>query len=132
MGSAEPHSRAENREKSHFFRVFGTFEAEVEAFLSRTVIVNENWLHHFEKDSKLNPWKGTILNLPEDTIEELFVRGQGQDHRFMGLSGSDYCGHDAATEDSQLRRLHQDADRTHEAFQTSPVSQEPNRNLASE
>ena len=75
MGSAEPRSRAENREKSHFFRVFGTFEAEGEAFLSRTVIVNENWLHHFQKESKCNPWKDTILSLPEDTIKKFFVRG---------------------------------------------------------
>jgi len=85
MGCAEPRSRAENREKSHFFRVVGTFEAEGEAFLSRTVISNEIWRHDFEKESKCNPWKGTILILPEDTFEEFFVSGQGHDHCLRGL-----------------------------------------------
>jgi len=64
MGSTEPRSRAKKREKSQFFRVADKFEAEGEAFLSRIVTANETWLHHFEKESKCNPWKGTILNLP--------------------------------------------------------------------
>jgi hypothetical protein len=64
MGSAEHRILAETREKSHFFRVAGTFEGKGEAFLSRIVIANETWLHHFEKESNCYQWKGTIHNLP--------------------------------------------------------------------
>jgi len=126
-GSAEPRSRAENQNQflPSFWHVWSW---------GRGLLIPDcysKWKLASEKDSKCNSWKGTIINLPEDKIEEFFVRGQGDDHCFLVLWGSDYGGHDVATEDSQLRRLHQDADRTQEALQTSPVSQEPNRILAS-
>ncbi|GFG28558.1 hypothetical protein Cfor_11691 [Coptotermes formosanus] len=40
------------------------FEAEGRTFLSRIVIADEAWVHHFETKTKSNPWNGTILSLP--------------------------------------------------------------------
>jgi hypothetical protein len=51
----EPHSRTQNREKGHFFRVVGTSEAEGEAFLSRIATTDEICILHFEPKARGNP-----------------------------------------------------------------------------
>jgi hypothetical protein len=67
-----------------------------------------------------SPWNGTILNLPgTKNSESPCQKARSWSQSYGTAKEWDSCGCDASRGDSQLWCLHQNAERTQEAFQTS-------------
>jgi predicted metalloenzyme YecM len=98
--------------------------------LSQIVTADETWAYCFELETKMHSieWYCTILNLPWKKFKKY---PEGHNHCLLGLWRSDSSGCDTKRKDNKLQNLHQDSDRTQEAFQPSTASQKSNRNLAS-
>jgi len=88
------------------------FEAGGESFLSRIVIADGSII--LNRIQKGNPWNSTVFNLLGGK-ERISISGQGHNH--WDFEKNDSYGCDAERGNSQLRGLHQDAERTRKRFE---------------